>query len=118
LPSPWANVVSPFVKLSQIDTVKLAAPFQAVWPKEKIPEEAPDKMLLKVESVRLARSVATLAAELSWEELVAAIQLPRELTEDIIWSRRCQGVASRDKVKSRNPLKLELKEYTEEARRS
>ena len=77
-------MVSPFVKLSQLDTVKLAAPFQTVWPKEEIPEEAPEKMLLQVESVRLAKPDATLAAELSWAELVAAIQLPRELTEDTI----------------------------------
>ena len=104
-------MVNPFVKLPQLDAVKLEAPFQAVSPKEEIPEEAPKKMLPQVEIVRLTKPDATLAAELSWAELVAAIQLPRELTEDIICSRRCQGV-------TRTPLKLELREDTEEARRS
>jgi hypothetical protein len=111
-------VVNPFVKLSQLDIVKLEAPFQAVSPKKEIPEEAPKKMLPQVESARFVKPDAMLTAELSWAELVAAIQLPRELTEDIICSRRCQGVTSRDKVKSRTPLKLELRENTEEARRS
>ena len=110
--------MNPFIKLPQLDTAKLEAPVQAVSPKEEIPEEAPKKMLPQVESARLAKPDATLAAELSWAELVVAIQLTRELTEDNICSRRCQGVTSRDKVKSRTPLKLELREDTEEARRS
>ena len=110
--------MNPFVKLPQLDTAKLEAPVQAVSPKEEIPEEAPKKMLPQVERVRLAKSDARLAAAMSWAELVAAIQLPKELNEEIICSRRSQGVTSRDKVKSRTPLKLELRENTEEARRS
>ena len=111
-------MVNPFVKLPQLDTAKLEAPVQAVSPKEQIPEEAHKKMLPQVERVRSAKSDARLAAAMSWAELVVAIQLPKELTEDVICSRRCQGVTSRDKVKSRTPLKLELRENTEEARRS
>ena len=93
-------MVNPLEKLSQLDTVKLEAPFQAVSPKEEIPEETPKKMLPQVESVRLVRSDAMLTAEVSWAEIVAANQLPRELTENIICSRRCHGVASRDRVMS------------------
>ena len=111
-------MVNPLVKLSQLDTVKLEAPFQTVSPKEEIPDDAPKKMLPQEESVRLAKPDAKLTTELSLAELVAANQLPRELSENIPCSRRCHGVTSRDKVKSRTPLKLELREYSEEARRS
>ena len=117
-PSPWKSAVSPFVIVSQLDTVKLLTTSQPTRPMEDIPEEALQNMFPQEAMVTLARSAAMLAAEVSWLELATKIQLPKELTEEMTWSRRRQGEPRRDAVKFQNPEKMELREYAEEARRS
>merc|ERR1719273_2774823 len=104
-PSPWKSVVSPFVIVCQLDTVKLLTTSQPTRPMEDIPEEALQNMFPQEAMVTLARSAAMLAAEVSWLELATKIQLPKELTEEMTWSRRRQGEPRRDTVKFQNPEK-------------